>query len=342
MSQSNLNVDLTRIFELIGVASPIISNPTPVYGGLLHQMWRVETENGVFAVKVLNPEIMSRPDAKRNFRNSERVAQIARSNGIRAVTARTVGNDPWFETDGSYVMIFDWVNGSALRPDECTVDHAVKMGEVLHQIHSVAIMLDDVQPPTWSGIPEEFWEEHMNKAGKRISCWGLERETLLSDVTQWSQWYQDAAERLSHKMIMSHGDLDAKNVLWNLAQNPYLIDWESAGYLNPTVELVDAAINWSRSVNGTLDKTRFQALIRSYVKAGGSLSSEVLDALYGSMGGMLGWLEYNMRRSLDDDVFDSAERQLGQKEVQQTVNQLRKFADGVFEYERWCKEALGL
>ena len=42
----------------------------PVSGGLLHKMYRVETTSGIYAVKVLNPEIMQRPTALQNTVNS--------------------------------------------------------------------------------------------------------------------------------------------------------------------------------------------------------------------------------------------------------------------------------
>ena len=45
-----------------------------VAGGLLHKMYRVTTDRGIYAVKVLNPEIMKRPAAWRNTVNSEKIA----------------------------------------------------------------------------------------------------------------------------------------------------------------------------------------------------------------------------------------------------------------------------
>ena len=36
-------------------------------GGLMHKMLKVETNKGVYAVKILNPEVMSRDEAYDNF-----------------------------------------------------------------------------------------------------------------------------------------------------------------------------------------------------------------------------------------------------------------------------------
>lgn len=106
----SLNVDLCSICDAFRLGTPQGTLQT-VTGGLLHRMWRLETDYGLFAVKVLNPEIMSRPEAKTNFSVSERVAQQAYMRGIHAVLAKTVGSDPWLELNGEYVMVFDWVTG---------------------------------------------------------------------------------------------------------------------------------------------------------------------------------------------------------------------------------------
>lgn len=56
---------------------------------------------------------------------------------------------------------------------------------------------------------------------------------------------------------MSHRDLDQKNVLWNTDNHPHLIDWESAGWTNPMVELVTMALNWGGIVSGQIDRDAF-------------------------------------------------------------------------------------
>ena len=45
--------------------------PMSLSGGYTHRMFRVETEKGTYAVKLLNPEIMQRPDAQDNYRTAE-------------------------------------------------------------------------------------------------------------------------------------------------------------------------------------------------------------------------------------------------------------------------------
>lgn len=331
------NLDLSTICDAFGIGTPQ-GTPQPVTGGLLHRMWRLETDNGLFAVKVLNSEIMSRPDAKTNYRVSERIAHQAYMKGIRAVPAKIVCSDPWIELNGEYVMVFDWVDGVTLLPEACTSEHGKRIGEILLQIHNLDVVIDGLELPTFSAISGNTWECHIEKACRDASCWGLSRESLLQDVTNWSRLYQDAVNNLLQTFVISHRDLDSKNVVWNHEGFPYLIDWESAGYVNPTVELIEVALNWSRSHDGTVNKERFQGVIQAYLHAGGTLHSEVIDAVYGSFGGMLGWLKYNMRRSLDRDVFSIDDRELGRRQVLHTLQELKKLNQAASDYADWVAE----
>jgi len=47
---TSLNIDLSTICDAFAIGTPK-GTPQPVTGGLLHRMWRLETNNGVFAVK---------------------------------------------------------------------------------------------------------------------------------------------------------------------------------------------------------------------------------------------------------------------------------------------------
>jgi Ser/Thr protein kinase RdoA (MazF antagonist) len=337
MTTASWDSDLIEICALLGIGIPQ-RTPQSVTGGLLHRMWRIETESGMYAVKVLNPEVMSRPDAKRNFRLSERIAQAAYRNDIRAVPAKTIGNEPWVELNGKYVMVFDWVDGHTLLPEKCTSEHSKRIGEVLFQIHNLDVVIDGLELPTFSTVPVDTWKGHIEKARRDTACWGFSCETLLHDVSNWSCLYQDAVDNLSQQLVISHRDLDPKNVIWNNENTPYLIDWESAGYVNPTVELIEVALNWSRNQDGTSNKERFQAVIEAYVEAGGTLHGKMLDAVYGSLGGMLVWLEYNMRRSLAKDVFTIDDRELGYTEVLHTVHDLKNLNETVSDYAEWIEE----
>ena len=55
---------------------------TKLTGGLMHQMYKVETSNNIYAIKVLNREVISRPEAYANFVTSETIANYLALNHI--------------------------------------------------------------------------------------------------------------------------------------------------------------------------------------------------------------------------------------------------------------------
>lgn len=88
----------------------VVKDPVQVKGGLLHKMYCVRTDKGVYAVKVLNPEIMKRPVALRNTVNSEKIAAAFQSI-IPVVPALEINGKQIHELNGTHYMIFDWVAG---------------------------------------------------------------------------------------------------------------------------------------------------------------------------------------------------------------------------------------
>jgi hypothetical protein len=59
----------SRLGEIVGV-------PVSISGGLLHKIYAIETDKGKYAIKLLNPRIMLRPDAMNKYNNSERIANL--------------------------------------------------------------------------------------------------------------------------------------------------------------------------------------------------------------------------------------------------------------------------
>jgi thiamine kinase-like enzyme len=68
--------------------------------------------------------------------------------------------------------------------------------------------------------------------------WATISSTNLPQLIVWSETYQTAKQRLNKRLIISHTDMDPKNVLWHDDTSPVLIDWEGAGLANPTADIL--------------------------------------------------------------------------------------------------------
>jgi thiamine kinase-like enzyme len=135
-------------------------------------------------------------------------------------------------------------------------------------------------------------------------------------------------------MVISHGDLDSKNVMLN-SNNPLIIDWESAGYVNPMQELTETAIYWSSDRAGIINKEKFLAFIEEYKKIYGKLLADWKMVLANGFLGKLGWLEYSLKRSLLIECADKEEQQMGTAQVIGTIKDIKRYADMTSELEKW-------
>ena len=89
----------------------LIDEPKFVTGGLMHKMYQVSTDQGEYAIKLLNPDIMKRPEALTNMIHSELLSN-ALSNVIPLVAAKTFHGRNIIEMDDSFFVVFDWLDGN--------------------------------------------------------------------------------------------------------------------------------------------------------------------------------------------------------------------------------------
>lgn len=331
--QYNLHVEklchTLRLGELTG-------EPEPISGGFLHRMYAVETTQGKYAVKALNPQIMLRPTAMQNYIHSERIANIA-VHRVPALPAKRFNGIFMHEIDKQYYLVFDWVPGKSLRLNETTAIHCNKMGAILADLHMTDFSkLGLTNDPSDHGQLTD-WKDYMLNGQEHHAAWANLLRDNINKLYEWNTQAIKAAEQLASNTVISHRDLDPKNVLW-IQDNPVLIDWEAAGYTNPMQELTETAVYWSEDETGNVDKGRFLAFIDGYSKRYGTLEADWRTVLDSGFLGKLGWLEYNLKRSLRIECTDEKEQRLGTEQAVGTISAIRRYADMSSELEKWLIE----
>ena len=72
--------------------------PKIVTGGLLHKMYYVLTNQGKYAVKALNSDVMNKPDALGKLEQAEHIAyKLKNENDISAICVKSVAGKMIFE-----------------------------------------------------------------------------------------------------------------------------------------------------------------------------------------------------------------------------------------------------
>ena len=160
MINNQYNIQLDKLCSALNLGT-VIKEPLPIPGGHLHKMYCVQTTNGKYAVKAINPNIIIRPAAKKNYIDSENIAQIA-SRHIPTVCAKRFENQALQVMENQYYLIFDWLDGNTLKNNEITINQCSKIGETLAKIHSIDFSMLDIESKEYDD-PLIDWQHYLKK-----------------------------------------------------------------------------------------------------------------------------------------------------------------------------------
>ena len=262
MMSDTLAVQVCRRYGL-GMS---VTLPSVVTGGLLHRMYRLETDQGCYAVKILDAGIMRKPGVQDEFRRAERIAKLFASAGVPAVTALDLEGDTVQDVGEATVIVFPWLDGYMLPFGPVTIEQARHIGAVLGRIHALDLQVPGLPLPVFSTYADAHWEALVRQAASASMEWADDPASLLIELRAWNGLAQEGYAGVGSRWVVSHGDLDQKNVLWQDDETPYLIDWESAGLVNPVLEVIGAALSWSGQTIGPPEQAVFTALLREYCR----------------------------------------------------------------------------
>lgn len=289
--------------------------PVRLEGGFMHKMYKIETERGTYAVKLLNKYVMQREDAMDNYAEAERLELMLEQRDIPIIPALLFEGRKMQEIDGEFFYIFDYYDGKPLRRKEITEYRCAEMGRTLAEIHKTDRKASDGRFEEMS-IDWSFYLAEMKKTGMRVYEM-LEANYALIQESQDSG--NRARKKLPKVLSVCHNDMDCKNVLWK-GKDYRIIDLECLSYGNPYTELFELALCWSGYEDCQIDFQLFKAFLRGYANAGGRLPTD-WETLYDCNNGRLEWLEYNLKRVLGIDCGDD-EKEIGIEQSEETIRHI--------------------
>lgn len=144
MNPSHLKF-LTKHFHL-GTCS---RNPvTRLYGGLLHIMWRLDTDKGSYAIKQLSKDIdLQNEQVIKNYELSEQIASSFIAQNIPGVCALSQSDKHLLITDGYGYLVYPWVNAKALDKDEINEGQALIIARLLAKMHLINLCFEGIDEP---------------------------------------------------------------------------------------------------------------------------------------------------------------------------------------------------
>lgn len=313
--QQEFFTDICKTLHLGALQAPV----TAVSGGYMHKMYKITTAQGAYAVKLLNPSVMQRPDVFRNLHLAETLEQELQNAGIPIVPANTYNGEKMHCLQNQYFYVFDWLDGKSLHDGAVKPKHCEIMGGILAQIHKIPCSMS--VPP--SEPPHIDWDFYIAKSETDCPKIAKKLHTHRDLLYRRTEKGARALQNLPQKTCISNGDMDSKNVLWQ-AGKPYLIDLESLSYGNPYTELFQLALCWGGYASCRLRYNRLKAFLNGYQSVYGEVPTD-WELLYDSNIGSLLWLEYNLKRALGIECTDESERALGIGQVKETLQHARYY-----------------
>jgi aminoglycoside phosphotransferase (APT) family kinase protein len=166
-------------------------------------------------------------------------------------------------------------------------------GRVLADLHGLRVPTSDrTLFPGQDTVTADRWPELVELSERLGAAWSSQLAEVSDTVAAMAGLARTTVPRPAAE-VMSHGDLDQKNVII-AAAGPVLCDWDVCAPHVPVRELADVAFSmadWTR-----LDIAR--AVVGSYRAAGGTDAAiEPADLGPQLMAG-LDWLAFNVERAL--------------------------------------------
>lgn len=297
-----------------------------IAGGFHHRVWRLETESGIYVVKQLAPDTdLNDEDVIKRYNVTETIASKFAECGLSTINAFCQDGNFLQLIDAEAYLVYPWTDAVALEDGEVSTHHALAVARLLAKMHSADIKVPGVESELGEPSSEDDVDEMVSiavKSGLKIAPLLSEQRSLLMRI---ARQYHKALPLLDRRQIISHGDLDQKNVLWDSDDKPVIIDWESAHKINPTHEVITVALEWS-GITADFNQTLYSQFVAAYTSAGGTITRDLLEAaLHCVLGKWLDWLMYNIGRLVN--LQNPKQRTLGEEQVEFTLPVMVKLDD---------------
>ena len=327
---------MEKLIKKFDLGSQIIK-VTQIHGGLSNRLYRVETDQAKYAIKKLNKTLMQNKAEFERIIFAEKVARIAEENGILVVRALEFENKIIHKIDGDYYMIFNWNYGSHIQPEDVTDEICNIIGELLAKIHNLDFSKIEAEKSKEMQIRTIDWNSLAKIAKEQNKYYYKDLVENIEILYEINKKTNEALEYAKSNLIISHRDLIKKNILWN-ENKPTVIDWESSGYVNPTVELVQVCWNWANGDVGKFEFEKFGIIVNSSLQNVKNYKKEDMKKLiYANLWEAIEWLEYNLKRSLciestyRKEEIELAEEQINylNYEIRYAMTQIKAVADSL-------------
>jgi Ser/Thr protein kinase RdoA (MazF antagonist) len=247
-------VDADRIARAFALGSRARVSDGPVARGKQGTIWRLDTTDGRFAVKVPGAAV-----AEADVQVGTEYQEAAYTAGVPTPRVhRTTEGSVFADIDGARVRVYEWVD---VLPPDPALDPGV-VGSTVAAVHRTP----DPEPhpgpvPAWYAEPvgADRWDELIDRLRAAKAPFADELARLRDELAGLDAWVAPP-----ERVRTCHRDLWADNVRRTADGGACVVDWEDSGPADPAYELGCVLFEFGRG-----DPGRARALVDAYREAGG-------------------------------------------------------------------------
>ena len=255
---------------------------TRVHGGAANRMYRLDTDQGSFAVKEIN---VSDRRATYHFDDVFRFEKTAFAAGIPMPEPISADRD---------ALIHRWVDGEKVPEAPVSEAFGSEVGTILARLHSLDVGWD---PPT---VEEEVWTdwpELAERARETRQPWADDLAAQVPTLVDISRYAGDVHQ--PGPVVLTHRDIRPWNLLAQ-GGHPVILDWELSGKIDLSGELGATALSISKRPGlDTIEPAIFRSVLDGYVAGGGTLPPPGPSWFVYLLSGWLGHTRWNVLRCLN-------------------------------------------
>lgn len=258
-----------------------LTPPTRIRGGFANRLYRLDTDQGSYAVKELAVD-----ERRRRYR-AEDVFRFE-----RAAFAAGIPMPEPIAAD-QHTLVHRWVDGERVPEEPAAPAYAFAVGEILARLHGLDV--------TWTPEPPEDptprdWPELAARAAATGRPWADELTTEVDTFLSVAAFVDDCVR--PGPVVLTHADIQPWNLLARDGR-PVLLDWELSGLLDLSGELGSTALGLAKGPGfDDLRPTVFRAVLDGYVAGGGRLPPSGPSWFAYVLAGWLGHTRVNVLRCL--------------------------------------------
>jgi aminoglycoside phosphotransferase (APT) family kinase protein len=196
----------------------------PVARGEVGQVWRLDTADGVFAVKEpFEPPEESASEDEATFQDLGIAAGVPAPQIVRTPAGRVLAH-----VRGTAIRVYGWVDllAPARDLDPVAVAHAVAL---LHRVDYIG--RNGVHPWYTEPIGREEWRSVVDDLTDAGAPFAAEFAARLEELIALERLIEPPTDPQT-----CHRDLFADNVLATASGGVFIIDWENSGLADPSQE----------------------------------------------------------------------------------------------------------